>query len=401
MVVDCNYSQLYVIEGAPPPGGEDTPEDAVRRALTWLIGNCEEDSGALRVNFLNLNVVDFSSLATACPELAPLKKNLHGFRMLLEFVQKKFRDKGNTTALNTQLIAKFTDAVNCKQILSFAYHEGNICPEMAVPYSHFMQCVANMHRHARWVEFRIRNSQNLLSTFNHFVRSIDPLADSFHSMDSGVMTRDEVQALHNQAMDAKKDLKLAYDTYWQDSEELQSLCKGWKNGPGYTRDHLQVFLHDLKWEEHLSIQAINREIPNRNLHNLIVFTMPQAFNMWEDVIVPSERLEASLVKLAKYTEPPGVALQRMTRATKDDITAMIARLSVMVISPAPDFVPKLSDIQIIQEDLKKIMSNIDNCLSKGAEWNETTFGCTREDLVEWRSKVNATKADLDHKETEK
>ena len=91
----------------------------------------------------------------------------------------------------------------------------------------------------------------------------------------------------------------------------------------------------------------------------------------------------------------------MARATKDDIIAMVARLNVMVISPAPDFVPKLSDIQIIHEDLKKIMSNIDNCLSKGAEWNEITFGCTREDLVEWRSKVNATKADLDHKETEK
>ena len=72
MVVDCNYSQLYVIEGGPPPGGEDVTEDAVRRALTWLIDNCEEDAGNLKVNFLNLNVVDFSSLATACPELAPL-----------------------------------------------------------------------------------------------------------------------------------------------------------------------------------------------------------------------------------------------------------------------------------------------------------------------------------------
>ena len=38
---------------------------------------------------------------------------------------------------------------------------------------------------------------------------------------------------------------------------------------------------------------------------------------------------------------------------------------------------------------------------QGAEWNENTFGCTREDLVTWRSQVNATKADLDHKETEK
>ena len=47
------------------------------------------------------------------------------------------------------------------------------------------------------------------------MRAIDPLADSFHSMDSGTMTREEVQLLHNQAMDAKKDLKLAYEAYWQ------------------------------------------------------------------------------------------------------------------------------------------------------------------------------------------
>ena len=87
MVVDCNYSQLYVIEGGPPPGGKDVTEHAVRRALMWLIDNCEEDAGNLKVNFLNLNVVDFSSLATACPELAPLKKNINGFRMLLEFVK--------------------------------------------------------------------------------------------------------------------------------------------------------------------------------------------------------------------------------------------------------------------------------------------------------------------------
>ena len=245
MVVDCNYGQLYVVEEAPPPGGEDVSEDSVRQALAWLIDNCEEDSGALKVNFLNLTDVDFTSLATACPVLAPLKKNIHGFRMLLEFVQKKFRDRNHATAINAQLTARFTDAVNCKTVLSYAYHQGNVCPELAVPYAHFMSCVANMHRHARWVEFRIRNSQNLLSAYNHYVRAIDPLADSFHAMDSGTMTRDEVQLLHNQAMDAKKDLKLAYEAYWQDNEELNSLCKGWARGPGYTREHLKVFLHDL------------------------------------------------------------------------------------------------------------------------------------------------------------
>ena len=141
--------------------------------------------------------------------ISPLRKNLNGFRRLLEVIQKKFRDPANTTACNAQLVAKFTDPVNCKEVLSFPYHDGNVGREMAHPYAHFLQCVANMHRHARWLEFCIRNSQNLVTTFNHFVRAVDPLADSFHNMDNGEMTRDEVQQLHNVGMDAKKDLRVA------------------------------------------------------------------------------------------------------------------------------------------------------------------------------------------------
>ena len=144
MVVDCAYGldQLYVIEGGPPPGGEDLSEDAVLKATTWLIDKCEEDDGTLKVNFLNLNIVDFSSLATSCPELAPLRKNLNGMRTLLEVVLKKFRDPANTASCNAQLLAKFTDAVNCKAVLSYPYHAGHVGRELAHPYAHFLQCVA-------------------------------------------------------------------------------------------------------------------------------------------------------------------------------------------------------------------------------------------------------------------
>ena len=137
------------------------------------------------------------------------------------------------------------------------------------------------------------------------------------------------------------------------------------------------------------------------MHNLVVFVEPTAFNVWRDVKEPSNLLEASLVKLAKYQEPTNVGLQRMVKATKNDITIMVSPLDDLIVKPKAGFVPKLSDVNILQEDLRNMMSNIDHCLAKGSEWNLVTFGCTREQLVDWRSLVNATKADLDHKDSER
>ena len=99
----------------------------------------------------------------------------------------------------------------------------------------------------------------------------------------------------------------------------------------------------------------NREIASRTLHNLVVFVQPTAFNMWEDVKGPSDLLEASLVKLAKYQEPTNVGLQRMVKATRTDISVMVARLDDLIVKPKSGYVTKLSDINILQEDLKKIM----------------------------------------------
>ena len=101
MAVDCSYrlNQLYVVEGGPPPGGEDISEDAALKAMQWLISNCEEANGTLKVNFFYLSVVQFSTLGVACPELAPLRKNLNGFRRLLEVCIKRFTDPASTISI--------------------------------------------------------------------------------------------------------------------------------------------------------------------------------------------------------------------------------------------------------------------------------------------------------------
>ena len=192
MVVDCNYNldQLYVVEGGPPPGGDGPTEDAILKATTWLIDHCEEENGTLKVNWFNLTVVEFATLGVSCPELAPLRKNLNGFRRLLEVVIKRLNDPTSIASCNAQLVGKFTDAVNAKNVLSYPYHAGLVRRELIPVHKDFVECAKNMLQHALWLEHRIRNSQELLIAYNHFVKAVDPLADSFHSMDSGTMTRE-------------------------------------------------------------------------------------------------------------------------------------------------------------------------------------------------------------------
>ena len=49
MAVDCAYglTQLYVVEGGPPPGGKDISDDALLKATQWHISNCEEENRTL------------------------------------------------------------------------------------------------------------------------------------------------------------------------------------------------------------------------------------------------------------------------------------------------------------------------------------------------------------------
>ena len=113
MAVDCAYSlnQLYVVEGGPLPGIEDISEDTILKALQWLITNCEAANGTLKVNFLNMSVVQFATLSVTCPALSSLTKNLNGLRRLLEVCMKRLTDPASNTAINAQLVDKFTDAV--------------------------------------------------------------------------------------------------------------------------------------------------------------------------------------------------------------------------------------------------------------------------------------------------
>ena len=147
MAIDCAYSlnQLYVVEGGPLPGIEDISEETTLKAMQWLITNCEATNGTLKVNLLNLSVVQFATLSVTCPALSPLRKNLNGFRRLLEVCMKRFTDPASITSINAQLVTKFTDAVNTKAVLSYPYHAGLVRRELDPAHKDFQHCIQNMH----------------------------------------------------------------------------------------------------------------------------------------------------------------------------------------------------------------------------------------------------------------
>ena len=68
-----------------------------------------------------MSVVQFATLSVTCPALSSLRKNLNGLRRLLEVCMKRLTDPASNTAINAQLVAKFTDAVTAKAILSYPY----------------------------------------------------------------------------------------------------------------------------------------------------------------------------------------------------------------------------------------------------------------------------------------
>ena len=72
----------------------------------------------------------------------------------------------------------------------------------------------------RSMECRVRNSISLIKAYQGFLQAVDPLADGFHGLDSGTMTRPAMIQLHNDAKQAKAVLKAAYDLYWSPPLEV-------------------------------------------------------------------------------------------------------------------------------------------------------------------------------------
>ena len=90
----------------------------------------------------------------------------------------------------------------------------------------------------------------------------------------------------------------------------------------------------------------------------------------------------------------------MTRALKVDVTNVMSRMDSLVIKPLETEVVKLADVNILQEDLVKINSKVDECLQRGSSFDVETFGISLDELIQWRSLVNEKKSLLSHKEAE-
>ena len=72
----------------------------------------------------------------------------------------------------------------------------------------------------------------------------------------------------------------------------------------------------------------------------------------------------------------------------------------LVIKPLESDIVKLAEVNILQEDLLKINTKVDECLKQGSTFDEETFGISRDELIRWRTLVNEKKSFLSHKEVE-
>ena len=247
--MDVSYTEDYVIDLGPPPGGEAAEGDTLK-AIQWLVERTEVDGGALKIQFFGLTRATFRTLGTSCPMLAPLQMNLVGARHLLQAASRRLVLADNVASCNVQLINRLGDAAEIAELLGFIYHQAADRPELATPYIDYRNLILLVLQHIRWMEHRVRHSILLVRAHTAFLQAVDPLSDGFHALDSGGMIKDDMVNLHNHATQAKAYLKAAYDIYWSPPLGLNTPV-GWEAGPGYTDQIFKVIFHNLLQEDYL------------------------------------------------------------------------------------------------------------------------------------------------------
>ena len=82
-----------------------------------------------------------------------------------------------------------------------------------------------MHVHTDSVacDVRWRNAVSVCAKCHtKFVEGCLVLADAFHSLDSGEMSRKAIGSLHNDCKKDKKNLKQIFDKYWSEPDGLEA-----------------------------------------------------------------------------------------------------------------------------------------------------------------------------------
>ena len=82
------------------------------------------------------------------------------------------------------------------------------------PETDFRNVILLVLQHVKWMECRERTGISLVKAHEKFLQAVDPLADGFHRLDSGTIDRPTMIELHNDAKQAKAELKAAYDLFW-------------------------------------------------------------------------------------------------------------------------------------------------------------------------------------------
>ena len=89
-----------------------------------------------------------------------------------------------------------------------------------------------------------------------------------------------------------------------------------------------------------------------------------------------------------------IDMAHLQRAIRAEVAGILSRLNELVFNPHSTSVKHLPDIAVIQEDLDRTLQNINLCIKQGSDWESDTFGCTQEQMANWRGLVANTLVDL-------
>ena len=302
--MDAIYTPEFRICIANPPGGVIWAEGELLKAYQWTIERLEVTQGSLNLNFLNVTNDIFNTLSATVPALATLRRDLGGFKHLLQILTRQaFRNVNNQTTLNTQLSMHLTDAATVIALTRHVWWDNHAAPEGATPLTHITEFLRHLLHHVRHQEWKCHAGIVLEYRFTAYKSLVAQLEDAFHQYDDGVIELDEMKNMHVACKEARRITMLAFDDYiGRPNGPPFGLPAYWQDGEGFLASNFRRIFPNFIVNNVLTCNDITTAMINRDLHDLMVMPMPATFNDWPEGEGVNKLLFESLARVRSYKE---------------------------------------------------------------------------------------------------